>query len=337
MKRKAFTLVELLVVIAIIGILVALLLPAIQAAREAARRAQCTNNLKQTGIALLNYESAKKNFPAGRHGCDVPRLSGTNWCGCETTSAGGVKEDGASAFVEILPYMEYSSLYDLVHYDRGGIWSYVTSPVDYTKFFSTDPERKQLVTTRIPAMVCPSSTAAPICEGCGAGYNDPEDKVSATGSYATVIGTLSIYSPPYFPGVSASNHRCMNTGLFVYKLKRKIKQITDGTSKTFAVGEVKGEDTGDGFNLWSQAFHGGSCMRNTVNPLNTPVGFPFAKPQAECQYGPCWNGAFGSNHAGGALFCFADGHVTFISDNIATTAYEAAATYAGGEVVPDVN
>src|SRR5690349_15987696 len=120
MKRNAFTLVELLVVIAIIGILVALLLPAIQAAREAARRAQCTNNLKQIGIALLNYESAKKDLPAGRHGCDL-HLASPGVCGCSNDA---VKEDGASAFVELLPFMEENALYDLVHYDRGGLWSY---------------------------------------------------------------------------------------------------------------------------------------------------------------------------------------------------------------------
>src|SRR5690242_7162307 len=101
-----FTLVELLVVIAIIGVLVALLLPAVQAAREAARRSSCTNNLKQLGLAIVNYESAKKVFPAGRHGCDLaynPSSGKKNTCGCSTD---GTKEDGASAFVEMLPFME---------------------------------------------------------------------------------------------------------------------------------------------------------------------------------------------------------------------------------------
>lgn len=345
-RRKVpagFTLVELLVVIAIIGILIALLLPAVQAAREAARRSSCTNNLKQIGLALVNYESAKKAFPAGRHGCDLPvPPPKSNACGCTTDVADGAKEDGASAFVELLPFMEYSDLYSLVHYERGGIWSYVTSPVNYTTFYSTDPERKQLVTTRIPLMTCPSSTAGPTCVACATsgGYNVPEDAEGAVGSYAAMHGQYNIYTPN--PYASTSNVRCLNDGLFNYKIRRKVKQVTDGTSKTIAFGEVKGADTPDGFNLWSQAFHGGSVMHNAVNPINTPPGkvpanAPDYKPLAECRYGPCWNGAFGSDHAGGANFCFADGHVTFIRETISTTVYKAAATYARGESGVDIN
>jgi prepilin-type processing-associated H-X9-DG protein len=310
----------LLVVIAIIGILVALLLPAVQAAREAARRAQCTNNLKQIGIALLNYETARKTFPAGRYGCD--RADPSSKCGC---SGDPVKEAGSSAMVELLPFMEESALYDLVHYDRGGLWSYEPA---YEIFF-TDPDRKKAATTRLATMVCPSSTAAPTCDTCP-GPGD-QDKQGSTGSYATVQGTLNINSPPIPPNTSSGNNRCLNTGLFVYKLKRTLKKITDGTSKTMAVGEVKGQDTDAGVNIWTQAFRDGSMMRHTINPLNTPVGFPPASPKSDCRYGPCWNGAFGSYHAGGALFCFADGHVTFVSDDVDTIAYQAAATYAGNE------
>ena len=327
--RTAFTLVELLVVIAIIGVLVALLLPAVQQAREAARRSSCINNLKQQGLALVNYESAKKLFPAGRHGCDLPIASGKNACGC---SPDGVKEDGASAFVELLPYMEYSELYDMVHYDKGGIWSYV-SP--YDAFFSAGDERKILVTTRIPVMVCPSSSAGPMCPTCE-GLGDSE---AAVGSYAAMHGTRNIFIDH---PTGKSNTRCLNDGLFNYKLKRKVREMTDGTSKTIAFGEVLAPDTPDGQNLWSQAWHGGGGMRNTVNPINTPPGrvppgSSTYKPWAECTYGPCWNGAFGSEHTGGANFCFADGHVTFVSELISTTVYEAAATYAGGESGVDVN
>jgi prepilin-type N-terminal cleavage/methylation domain-containing protein/prepilin-type processing-associated H-X9-DG protein len=330
MKRTAFTLVELLVVIAIIGILVALLLPAIQAAREAARRSQCVNNLKQSGIALLNHESAQKFLPAGRRGCDN-WLSSPGLCGCSSIPE---KEDGASVFVSLLPYMENARLYELMHWEKGGVWSYVTAPTDYSMFFS-DLEKKQAVTTRIPEMVCPSSKAAPTCETCiGPAYVVGQDNLGSTGSYAAMQGTLNINSPPIPPATSSGSNRCINNGLFVYKLTRKIKKITDGTSKTVAFGEVKGEDTTGGFNVWSQAFRDGSGMRHTLNAINTPPGTPTSGSTVDCRYGPCWNGAFGSDHPGGANFCMADGHVTFITDDIDPDSYRAIATYAGNETPP---
>jgi prepilin-type N-terminal cleavage/methylation domain-containing protein/prepilin-type processing-associated H-X9-DG protein len=329
MKRSAFTLVELLVVIAIIGILVALLLPAIQAAREAARRAQCVNNLKQSGIALLNHESSKKYFPAGRRGCDT-QLASPGACGCTNDPK---KEDGASVFVSLLPYMENDRLYEMMHWEDGGVWSYVTTPVDYTLFFS-NLDKKTAVTTRPAEMVCPSSQDKPTCEECvGSAYVAGQDNLGATGSYAGCQGTLNI-NPPSIPPYSAGNNRCINTGLFVYKLTRKVKQITDGTSKTLAFGEVKGSDTGGGFNLWSSAFRDGSGMRHTKNAINTPPGTPTSGATVDCRYGPCWNGAFGSYHSGGANFCLADGHVTFITDDIDADSYQALATYAGNETPP---
>ena len=321
MKQKGFTLVELLVVIAIIGILVALLLPAVQAAREAARRAQCVNNLKQVGLGLLNYEGARKTFPAGRHGCDSPD-GPPNPCGC---SGQQVNEDSASGFVELLPYMEYSDLYALVHYDQGGIYN---EYAPYRDSWFNDPDRKTLVTTRLPIMRCPSSGADHTCSKCNAVYL-PSEIAGAVGSYAFCEGTKN-----------GANSKCVNDGVFGYKHTIKMKQITDGSSNTFAVGEVKGEDTTNGYNVWSYSFRYGSSMRSTLNPLNSPPGTP-SSPLSDCQYAagvppaPCWNGAFGSNHSSGANFVYIDGHVDFVSDDISTELYQAKSTYAGGEVISE--
>jgi prepilin-type N-terminal cleavage/methylation domain-containing protein/prepilin-type processing-associated H-X9-DG protein len=341
-RRLGFTLVELLVVIAIIGILVALLLPAVQAAREAARRSQCVNNLKQHGIALLNYESTKKVFPAGRHGC----VAVNHYAGCTTDP---LKEDGASFFVELLPLLEEQALYNLVHYEKGGIFN-DNSPIN--NVWPLDAERMQLISTQPKVMKCPSSPVTAInFDGSlsdAASYT-PGDRYSAFGSYAGCMGDINV------GGINLNNHpeiakipasariidEYENTGMFIFKRTRKLKHITDGTSKTFAVGEVKGEDTKDGENQWAYTLRDITGTRNTASPLNTPPGYPFTSAGgfADCTYAsgnppsPCWNAAFGSNHPGGAHFVFVDGHVSFINDDIATKAYQALSTISSNETV----
>src|SRR5688572_25295465 len=143
--RRGFTLVELLVVIAIIGILIALLLPSVQAAREAARRSQCANNLKQFGIAIHNDHSAHKRLPPGRLGCD-------NTSGAPCTGQTQAQRSGMSGFVYLLPQLEETALAALVDMEQP-IWSRVNT--------WWTPRNLELVAARPPVMVCPSDTAEP--------------------------------------------------------------------------------------------------------------------------------------------------------------------------------
>jgi len=156
-RKPGFTLVELLVVIAIIGILVALLLPAIQAAREAARRTECNNNLKQLALAMHNYENGLRTYPPGRMGCD-----GSGFCKPNNHAA-------TSAFVLILPYIEEQALYSQFEPFKGNTTSYPGSvPASVRR-------------TRPDAFVCPSAIMKPIynsdwgtsCYALVSGHNGP--------------------------------------------------------------------------------------------------------------------------------------------------------------------
>ncbi|MCC7474823.1 MAG: DUF1559 domain-containing protein [Pirellulales bacterium] len=305
-----FTLVELLVVIAIIGILVALLLPAIQAAREAARRSQCVNNLKQIGTALLNYESARKKYPPARYGSDG---SGGKCNPCKLLPA-TVREQATSGFVLLMPYMEGSELFTLAKVDLDGLWQ------DGPTYEMTwrDADRKRLVVLRPPVLVCPSDRSGPVLQDINYEGNDlaAEGVNPAIGSYAFSQGTIG---PPL-----TSDTKCGNTGMFLYCIPRVLRQISDGTSKTFCVGEVVASDTNDGVNIWSKAVRLQSCMRTTTNPLNAPPGdqtYPYVTAGTAIQIA-----SFGSDHSAGANFVYVDGHVSFISDNVDINAYQAAST-----------
>jgi prepilin-type N-terminal cleavage/methylation domain-containing protein/prepilin-type processing-associated H-X9-DG protein len=314
---RGFTLVELLVVIAIIGILIALLLPAVQAAREAARRSKCSNNLKQIALALRNFESAHKRFPPARAGCD-----GISVYACATMTT--IKQkDGASAFVHILPQLEEQPLADLFELKRDGIWN--VHPGQNTWWY-TDARKKAAVAVRPPVMVCPTDTAEATT---GLQYSLPFP--AATGSYALVNGT---YGPSV--GIDPLYVKLDNNGMFVYVHPRKLKDVKDGLSKTFVVGEVfDGHAPNPGgsdkiiSNIWSYALRHADCMRTTENPLNTGFNQPGASYLSSSVEQGGTHSAFGSRHLGGAQFAFGDGHVTFISNNVNFKVYRAASTIKG--------
>jgi prepilin-type N-terminal cleavage/methylation domain-containing protein len=317
--RIGFTLVELLVVIAIIGILVALLLPAIQAAREAARRASCNNNLKQIGTAEQNYESVYKLYPAARPGPDStdsrevrdlfqprgPRAGGGH----------GYEMSGASGFVYMMPFMENQALFDQFDITRGdGIWLAADAAVPSWR----TPQKEQAIGTRPDVMVCPSSKTLPKHEELYQTWS----VIPATGTYALCAGHRGVN----LFGCSSCKAKHHNTGIHLYWNRVAIKKITDGTSKTFSVGETIDGHKRDSSNIWSMAFRYADCHRVTEVALNTPTG---VDALACGDNAAIVNGAFASDHPGGGHFLYGDAHVEFISDDIDMETYQNLSTIAG--------
>lgn len=339
--RRAFTLVELLVVIAIIGVLVALLLPAVQAAREAARRSQCTNNLKNIGLACLNHHDAKKCFPQS-----IPQWGFDNRtaeCGGSNNVASNVEQTPATDYngkgwiVDVLPYVEQSAIHSQIIANYTGLF---VARANAGRGMGAMAIR-EIVKTQLPILSCPSDESAAPSENQQWYWNLQAGTTTATTSYKGCIGDslLSVDAAPCSTTVdppasvasgSPDTHSTMsNNGIFqrtsIWR-PLNLRSVTDGSSNTFLVGEnVVFTD------YHSAAFFSDGDWATCSIPLNylpvnlTPEQFKDATLSKSVR-------GFKSLHAGGAQFVMADGSVQFVQEGIDTISYRALSTREGGEI-----
>jgi prepilin-type N-terminal cleavage/methylation domain-containing protein/prepilin-type processing-associated H-X9-DG protein len=306
-----FTLVELLVVIAIIGVLVALLLPAVQAAREAARRSQCQNNLKNLCLATLNYEVSNGALPPGRYGCD-----GAAGVSCSLFSW----SRAASGFLVVLPYIEQQSLFASIDFSDGP-WKTPSNVPERDTPAPGHGRNQSVIETGLQIMDCPSDMKERFVVF--------KEMKEATGSYAFCSGTKGPTSGTTF---SAKYRQFGANGVFVYIANEerhgtKLKEITDGASNTIFLGETVDGHLPETRNRWTAAGRYVDSLRQTENPINSAVGLAKAFDSAGYQT----VGSFASRHPGGAQFAYGDGRVEFVSEDIAIGLYWAASTMAGDE------
>lgn len=299
-RVAGFTLVELLVVIAIIGILVALLLPAIQSAREAARRSQCSNNLKQLGIALHNYHDALRNFPYNGH---------------PQESSGATRQRGPSWFVRIMPYMEQGAFVEQAVFS--GDWSLQDG---------ASPNTALINNFAVPDLSCPSNSL-------------PKMKTLSNAVNGTVVVQLPNYvgiEGSYFEGGSATveagqpyydgyGRTVYNGVIQTSEFPISMAMITDGTGNTMVVSE-QGDYQYDSLGRkidrrscghWGGAWSCGAGSRNwsqNVTTIRYPIagGVDLAGNTQPYEA----NIPLFSAHPGGVQCTLADGSVRFVSDNI---------------------
>jgi prepilin-type N-terminal cleavage/methylation domain-containing protein len=348
-RSGGFTLVELLVVIAIIGILVALLLPAVQAAREAARRAQCTNNIKQLTLACINHHDTYKYFPVGgevgytRDKKTLRYVEGG--FPSDVNGAGAFTNVHASWLASILPFIEEQAIFDQIPDDN------TFNPINV--WILNLPDKRP---PTIPKFRCPSDgwerdmphsnytgSMGPVCH--------------SSGQCSTVLFPCEVYDKYWertnidagWPGNPCPGlPHCPQHGMFgrwgMFRIK--IKQVTDGTSQTILIGEKRPAYEGHSADITSQANVGwwagansGYAHGNSIIPINYPIN----PDQTNCSPGdrhihnyPTSMG-FNSHHPGGAQFGFVDGSVHFIQESIDQLTLCMLSHKSDGNVLPENN
>ena len=338
-RRNAFTLVELLVVIAIIGILIGMLLPAVQQVREAARRTACSNNIRQMGLACMNYESSFQQFPAGRI-FDFD------------TSAGSVDPSLAKvpADVAILDFAEQNNLRNLI--DPKLPWFL---------------QQATAAQTAIEMFICPSDTVAAVFSvPFLTPLNFPVGDQFGASSYLWNIGYNDALA--FGPGYTARPVD-ENSGVFAFESETTIGSISDGTSNTFAIGEgASGTPLGEGIGstvqyagpTFQESWHAwliqgsmldpfysqgvryaggwGSTVEQINKDITTDSFYDVSAPmdtRASWEGGPHWVSNFRSLHPGGANFWFCDGSTRFLRETIQLDTFRLLSTIRDGQVIPE--
>ncbi len=336
-RRFGFTLVELLVVIAIIGVLMGLLLPAVQMAREAARRASCQNNVRQLGLAVMNYESTKQKFPPGYTQARI-NAAGQIWTGGSTS---GFSFQGHSVFYYLLPYIEQGNVYDNMD-ARVMLNNRVTDP------------RLNRAATVLKMLICPSDQLT------GESERHTNGEYYGMTSYKVNGGTR-----PIFATSSTNDGMFMCVGPAARKAaaapfgkELRIAEVRDGLSNTILFGErlhqddnfdsftAAGWNSGSTIKTWARWYPAGgdvglgNLVGGAFAPINYRTPWRHGEPGAPGSQGSWFVfqdmrlSAFGSAHPGGANFTMGDGSTRFISDELPQTVLALFCQRADGEVIP---
>ena len=322
-SQSGFTLVELLVVIAIIGILVALLLPAVQAAREAARRSQCLNNLKQLSIALHCYLDANKALPPGVISGVPPTVKMDTWAEASSLSP---MARGTSWVVATLPYFEEQVLHDQWDYNKNVIQNVVggvhTAQTDLPTLYC--PSRRSTVRNEdIPHMFknwTRGGNDYGACFGAGNTFlNDAPGPPCTHRLNQTATGEFG------------SNHEML--GVFTYNRGIKSSEITDGTSSTIMLGEMQrllGVDHNGNGTICEEWSLDGWAVGGQATGFNTDWGLDPLNPGG---INNLYFESAGSDHPGGAHIATCDGSVRYLSEDIDDRVLNYLGSRSSGEVV----